>query len=176
MTLEKENIRLRAVESSDLENLYLWENNIEVWKVSQTISPFSKYTLKEYCSVAKTHLQGAKQLRLMIDVCEKSGITTVGMIDVFDYDAVNQKAGIGILIGDTKFRHKKIASTAIEILVKYAFSILNLHQLYCFISENNRASIDLFLKQKFEICGTIKDWILYSNKWEKVCFLQIINK
>ena len=176
MTLEKDNIKLRAVEPIDLDNLYLWENEIEVWKVSQTISPFSKYTLTEYCSVANVELQIAKQLRLMIDVTENAVITTVGMIDLFDYDAINQKAGVGILIGNTSFRKKGIANTALVILVNYSFSVLNLNQLYCFISMKNKESIDLFLKNKFEMCGVIKDWTLHSNKWETACFFQSLNK
>lgn len=175
MTLEKENVKLRAVEPSDLESLYLWENEIEVWRVSQTISPFSKYTLKEYCSFANADIQTAKQLRLMIDVINGSEEITVGMVDLFDYDAINRKAGIGILIGNHNYRQKGVACTALEILVNYSFSILNLHQLYCFISINNKASIDLFLKSKFEKCGIINDWILNSNKWEQAGFFQLIN-
>lgn len=175
MTLEKKNIRLRAVEPLDLDNLYLWENDIEVWKVSQTISPFSKFTLKEYCSVANVDLHSAKQLRLMIDFTENSNTTTVGMIDLFDYDAVNQRAGIGILIGNKSYRQKGVAHTALEILINYSFSILNLHQIYCFVSINNKASVDLFIKNKFEMCGVVKDWILNSNTWENVGFFQIVN-
>ncbi len=176
MTLEIGNIRLRAVEPIDLENLYVWENDLEVWKVSQTISPFSKFTLKEYCSVANVDLHIAKQLRLMIDVIEESIVTTVGIIDLFDYDAINQKAGIGILIGNKDYRQKGVANTALKILINYSFSVLNLHQLYCFVSINNKASIDLFLKNKFIQCGIISDWTLSSNQWEKACFFQKINE
>lgn len=175
MTLEKDNIKLRAVEPFDLDSLYLWENDIEVWRVSQTISPFSKYTLKEYCSIANADIQTAKQLRLMIDVIEDSEAITVGMADLFDYDAINRKAGIGILIGNINYRQKGVASKALEILVKYSFSTLNLHQLYCYISTNNKTSTDLFLKNKFEKCGIINDWILNSNKWEQAGFFQLIN-
>lgn len=176
MTLEIGNIRLRAVEPIDIDNLYVWENDLEVWKVSQTISPFSKFTLKEYCSVANVDLQTAKQLRLMIEVTEDSISKTIGIIDLFDYDAINQKAGIGILIGNKNYRQKGIANTALKILVNYSFSVLNLHQLYCFVSTNNKASIDLFLKNKFIQRGVINDWTLHSNKWENACFFQLINE
>ncbi len=176
MNLVNGNICLRAVEPSDLDNLYLWENDIEVWKVSQTISPFSKFTLQEYCTVATVALQTAKQLRLMIDVAENKDITTVGIVDLFDYDAINRKAGIGILIGHPNYKKKGIATLSIELLEKYSFSILNLHQIYCFISEENQASINLFLTNKFEVCGKINDWVLTGNKWQNAVFLQKINK
>lgn len=176
MMLEKGNITLRAVEPSDLELLFQWENNLSVWEVSQTISPFSKYTMKEYCEYAKNDIQTAKQLRLMIDISEEGKTITVGAIDLFDYDAINRRAGVGILVGNENYRKKGIAFTSIEILIKYAFSILNLHQLHCYISENNEASIALFKKLDFLICGKINDWVLQSNKWGNVFFLQKINK
>jgi diamine N-acetyltransferase len=174
--LEKGNIRLRAVEPTDLEILYLWENNLSVWEVSQTISPFSKYTLKEYCEYAKNDIQTAKQLRLMIDYSEKGKIITVGAVDLFDYDVIHRRAGIGILIGNESYKEKGIAFKAIEIFILYAFSVLNLHQIHCYISENNKASLALFKKLDFSICGKINDWILQSNKWKNVYFLQRINK
>ena len=175
MMLEKGKIKLRAVEPTDLEILYAWENNISVWEVSQTISPFSKYTLKEYCDYAKTDIQTAKQLRLMIDFYDEGKTITVGAVDLFDYDAINRRSGIGILIGNENYREKGIAFTSIEILINYAFSVLNLHQLYCYISENNKASLSLFKKLQFINCSKINDWVLNSNKWENVCFMQIIN-
>jgi diamine N-acetyltransferase len=176
MTLEDGIVRLRAVEPSDLENLYQWENDISIWKVSQTISPFSKYTLKEYCAVANTDIYTARQVRLMIDYKENDTIISVGMVDLFEFDPIHRRAGIGVLIGNENFRKKGIANSAIKLIVNYAFSILNLHQVHCYISENNNASIELFKKLDFVVCGIIKDWLLNSNQWENVLFLQRINK
>ena len=38
--LKGENIQLRALEPSDLETLYHWENDINIWRSKQTITPF----------------------------------------------------------------------------------------------------------------------------------------
>ena len=37
-------IRLRAPEPEDLELLYEWENNQDYWIISNTTTPFSRYT------------------------------------------------------------------------------------------------------------------------------------
>lgn len=176
MLLEKGIVKLRAVEPTDLDVLFVWENNPSVWNVSQTISPFSKYTLKEYCTNANSDILTTKQLRLMIDIKESGKIITVGTVDIFDYDPINRRAGIGVLIGNENYRKKGIASEAIKILIEYAFSILNLHQIHCLVSEKNKASLELFSKLKFSNQGLIKDWILKSNKWENVYFFQMTNK
>ena len=42
--LENETIRLRALEPEDLELLYRWENNPELWSLGNTMSPYSRYS------------------------------------------------------------------------------------------------------------------------------------
>ena len=46
--LENEQVKLRAPELEDVDLLYAWENNMEVWRVSNTLSPFSKHSLMRY--------------------------------------------------------------------------------------------------------------------------------
>ncbi|MDP4226269.1 MAG: GNAT family N-acetyltransferase, partial [Bacteroidota bacterium] len=43
--LENKIVRLRALEPSDVEILYNWENDTSVWQISGTLSPFSKKIL-----------------------------------------------------------------------------------------------------------------------------------
>ena len=42
------NVFLRPPEPSDLEVLYNWENNPDLWRVSDTLSPYSKHQISEY--------------------------------------------------------------------------------------------------------------------------------
>lgn len=46
--MKYEDVLLRAPEPEDFELLYNWENNETYWVISNTITPFSKYTLKRY--------------------------------------------------------------------------------------------------------------------------------
>ncbi|MFZ0473375.1 MAG: GNAT family N-acetyltransferase, partial [Bacteroidales bacterium] len=79
MILESDIVRLRAVEPEDLELLYTWENEEANWKQSNTLVPYSRYTLKRYIANSHKSLFETGQLRLMIDVT--SGKRTVGTID-----------------------------------------------------------------------------------------------
>jgi diamine N-acetyltransferase len=173
--LAKGNVVLRAVEPSDVDNMYVWENDVSVWKISQTFSPYSEYTLQEYSHKANISIQEAKQFRFIIDIHSENEITSVGIIDVFDYDSVNQKAAIGILIGNHSYRRKGIACLSLEIAADYCFNILNLHQIYCYIGKNNIHSIGLFESQGFLKSGILKDWILHKITWEDVYIYQRFN-
>ena len=153
-------IRLRALEPDDIDLLYKWENDETIWKVSNTIAPFSRHILRKYIENSHLDIFETKQLRLMIDnIDEKGKSKTIGAIDLFEFDPLNNRAGIGILIGEKGDRRKGFASEALDKLIQYAFNILHLHQLFCNIGEENTESLSLFQKKGFKITGTKIDWL-----------------
>jgi diamine N-acetyltransferase len=166
-------ISLRALEPEDLELLYEWENNISYWGVSNTIVPFSKFTLKRYLENSHKNIYETGQLRLMIDHISDS--KTMGTIDIFDFDPFHKRAGLGILIAIEDYRRKGYASMALRCLVDYCFDTLQLHQLYCNILANNCESMDLFKKTGFVQSGIKKDWIKTSEGYLDEFLFQMIN-
>jgi len=171
--LQSEKIRLRALEPTDIDILYNWENDHKVWHLSNTVTPFSRYLLEQYVINSDQDIYTAKQLRLMIDKTEDDEIVTIGAIDLFDFDPVNHRAGVGILITKNE-RKKGYAQEALKILTKYCFDILQLHQLYCNITVDNKTSLTLFKKQKFEVIGIKKDWLYIHNKYIDEYILQLV--
>ncbi|MFW5916403.1 MAG: GNAT family N-acetyltransferase, partial [Bacteroidota bacterium] len=103
-------------------------------------------------------------------------IATIGSVDLFEIDNFHQKAGIGILIHKGKYRNRGYAAQALNVMIRYAFDVLLLHQLYCNIDEDNEASLKLFKKMGFQVTGNKKDWIRTKDGWKNELFLQLINK
>jgi diamine N-acetyltransferase len=171
--LENKQIRLRALEPTDLKLLYNWENDSSIWEVSHTLQPFSLYVLKQYLESSHLDIFESKQLRLVIETCSDN--KAVGLIDLFDFDPFHRRAGIGILIHNKIDQQKGYAQEALESLCKYAFDVLQLHQLYCNITSSNERSLRLFKKQGFEFVGLKKDWIKTVSGWKDEYLLQKIN-
>lgn len=167
-------IKLRAIEPSDLEYIYAWENNPENWAVSYTYAPFSKEVLKAYIENAGQDIYTTRQLRLMIDLEDAGTLKTIGCVDLFDFEPRHQRAGVGILIGDEANRRNGYASEALKQLIAYAFTTLNLNQLYCNIAVDNIASMALFTKHGFSIIGTKKQWLHINNNWVDEHTLQLL--
>lgn len=94
MFIKGENIHLRALEPEDVDVLYKWENNREIWHVSNTQTPFSRYVLEQFLVNAHEDIYTNKQLRLIISPNESD--IPVGAIDLFDFDPYHLRAGIGI--------------------------------------------------------------------------------
>ena len=170
---ENDTIKLRAVEPEDLEILYCWENDTELWALGNTIAPYSKYVMKEFIKNADKDIYETKQLRLMIDL--KQDNQTVGCVDIYDFDFFHQKAAVGILV-DKTFRNNGIASNALCLLIEYAFSYLKLKQLYGYIPEGNEASAKLFKKVGFVQSGKLINWLKMPDGFVDVLFFQLINK
>ena len=97
-TLKGNNIYLRALEPEDLEFIYKIENNESVWEVSNTQTPYSRFLIRQYLENAHQDIYEAKQLRLAI--CLNDTFEAVGLIDLFDFDPKNNRAGVGIVISN----------------------------------------------------------------------------
>ena len=166
-------ITLRPLEPEDIELLYQWENNLEIWEVSNTRTPFSRHVLAQYLVEAAKDIYETKQLRLIIQN-EKS--EPVGAIDLFDFDPYHLRAGVGILIHNKTNRNKGYATDTLQALSQFVFEVLGLKQLYANISSDNKNSIALFEKTGFIKVGVKKKWIKTVNGWkDEVLFQKILS-
>ncbi len=172
--LRSENLLLRAIEPSDLDLMHEWENNPAIWHLGRTVSPFSKFSLEEYIRHVEQDIYATRQLRFVIEQLNDSK-KTIGYIDLYEFDPLHRRAGVGILIGDESERRKRYASEALRTLIHYSFNFLNLRQLFCFIPENNFPSKTLFGNNGFKEAGILQDWLLVSGEWIPVIVMQLIN-
>ncbi len=173
--LNKANIVLRAPEPNDVDFLYQLENDPQFWHLSNTTVPFSRFDLEQYILLADKDIFKAKQARFIIELIESNHKNVIGAIDLFDIESKHQRAGIGIMIIEER-RGFGFAGTALDILIDYSFSHLELHQLYCNVEKDNLKSLKLFKEKGFVVSGERKEWNKRNNKWVDELFLQLIKK
>jgi diamine N-acetyltransferase len=173
ITLKGNTIYLRALEPEDLEFVYAIENNESIWNVSNTQTPYSRFLIRQYLENAHQDIYEAKQLRLAI--CMNDTFEAVGLIDLFDFDPNNNRAGVGIVISNESMRTSGIGSEALHLVINYAFNQLQLHQLYANIGSDNEISLQLFTKFGFQKIGIKKDWNKINNSYEDEILYQLIN-
>lgn len=156
MKFVDDKITLRALEPTDLDVMYRWENDAELWRYGSTVAPFSRKLLWEYISGYDADIYAARQLRLMI-VENESG-EAVGALDLTDYDPVNQRAAVGIFIDKNKQR-LGYASRAIGLLSAYCAERVGMHQLWAVVPDDNAPSRALFSACGFKITGHLQSWL-----------------
>lgn len=163
--------RLRALEPSDLELLYLWENDTEVWRVSGSCAPVSRERLQHFIEEQNYDIYATRQMRLII---ESNGMA-IGTLDIIDFDPQNSRFGIGILIYANENRRMGFARSAIEAIKEYGRTTLFVNQIWASVAEDNIASLELFRRCGFEECGRRKAWLRreegYIDEIEFQCLL-----
>lgn len=173
MWLENSRIRLRALEPEDLQVLYKWENDSSLWQAGNTLSPYSRFILKEYIRNSGSDIYELHQLRLIIE--DKASKQAVGTIDLYDFEPHHRRAGVGIIV-DPEFQREGFGLEALNLLVEYSFGYLHLHQLFAHIPKANIRSLNLFRKAGFDERAELIDWVLLPGGYSNVYVMQKIKE
>ena len=179
MQRQKENIKitLKALEPSDVQTLLTWENNPNIWAISKTIEPFSKYKLETYIAQTLTSdVFGLRQLRLMIHQildAELNITEPIGTIELFDFDPINKHAGIGIMLQKNQ-QGQGFGTIALDQFLIYCFENLQLHSVYANISETNINSIKFFENYGFTKVAEYKEFLFENNRFVSQLTYQLI--
>ena len=167
-------IKLRKIEPSDLPFLYQWENDATMWADSDTHNPLSRHDLHQYIENTTGDIYRDGQLRLIIEDSQLSTFNSqlstkiVGCIDLFDFDARNRKAAIGMYIAPDA-RGKGVGKQAVQLLEDYAFGFLHLRMLYAIISVHNTPCSHIYEQMGYSPSSLLKDWTLEGDAilWQK---------
>ena len=170
-------LKLRKIEPSDLPFLYQWENDATMWADSDTHNPLSRHDLHQYIENTTGDIYRDGQLRLIIESVEAPQLSTVncqlstkimGCIDLFDFDARNRKAAIGMYIAPAA-RGMGVGKQAVQLLEDYAFGFLHLRMIYAIISVHNTPCSHIYEQMGFAPSSPLKDWTLEGDAilWQK---------
>ena len=160
------NVTLRRPKLLDLDQLLFWENNLENSLFSKNPIFYTTEQIEEFLN-SDQDIFLDRQIRFMID----NGGLSVGCVDLFEYDMVNSRAGVGIFI-DEKFRNMGIATETLSLLKSICIKDYFISNLYANILHTNKASIQLFERAGFTKNGVKENWIRTENSMLDVWFFQ----
>ena len=162
MNIHDNILMLRALEPTDLDVLYRWENDEELWHTSATITPFSRKQLWVYIENYDGDIFRTHQLRLMI--VEVATYKVVGTLDLFDFDPINSRASVGILI-DKEFQGQGYGKMALNLVEDYCKKHISLNQLVATVSVENERSLALFRSLEYSEIGVMRWWLKRGNQY-----------
>ena len=151
-------VRLRALEMSDLEMLYEVENDSRFYESSSNLMPLSRGAMKQFIQLSLTQdIYAMRQLRLVIEVQPS---TAVGFIDLVEFSPAH--------------RHQGIGTAALQQLCDWASQQLSLVQLYAYVQSENIASQALFQKVGFQSIASLPAWFVKSGKTQNAHLFQCV--
>lgn len=145
---------LRAPEPTDLDALYLWENDPCQWHDSLTPPVTSRHALRRYLDACTGDIGADGSLRLIV----ARGDEAVGTVDLCDYDARNRTAWLSIYI-DSRWRGHGIGTAALREALRLAADGCGLRILGTLVRADNGASTALFARAGFARAGCLPQWI-----------------
>lgn len=163
-------VRLRAIEPEDLDLLYRIENDQELWAQGVVNVPYSRYVLHDYVANASGDIYADGQVRLIVETEDGQ---TVGIADLVNFDAKNNRAELGVII-ERPFRCQGYGSQVLQQLARYASRIVHLHQLYAYVSADNAASLALFSKLGYVRQFVLTDWLYDGHSYHDAVLIQKI--
>jgi diamine N-acetyltransferase len=169
--LSNDIITLRALEPTDLDTLYQWENDTALWVVSDTVAPYSREALWHYLEQYTGDIYAQRQLRLMVTLNQDG--TPVGTVDFLNFDPLNNRAELGLFIAP-EHRGKGLGRQALDLLTAYSREHIGLRQLYVFIAVDNEVCLNLFEDYGYRRVGIINSWVKRGNTYRDVALLQMV--
>ncbi len=164
-------IYLRAPEPSDLDCMYRWENDTNLWVYGRTHTPLSRQLLYDYITNYDGDIYRAGQLRFVIVLKEDN--QPIGTLDLTDFDPYNHRAEIGILISHEHTR-KGYATEALGLMDSYAPECLGIHQLWCIVAADNLPSRNLFSAAGYKMSGRLESWLCHNRSYSDAYIMQRI--
>lgn len=148
--LEGKLVRLRALEPSDLEANYVWFNDREVTHFLAARYPISHGDEERWLARVGGEENGfANGVHLAIETKDGRHIGNVGL---FEVQAENRRAELGIVIGDKSCWSNGYGTDAILTLLRFAFHQMNLNRVALGTFEFNERAIACYRK-----CGFVEE-------------------
>ena len=157
--LKSERVRLRALEMSDVDAIFEWDNDTEVWQYGCNSAPYSRHQIENYIATNTSDIYADRQLRLMI---ESTAGERIGVVDLYNFSPFDLRAWVGILI----------APEAVRLIADYAEHYLGLHQLAVEIPVGNERSVRLFEHCGFKQSGIMRDWLKTGLHYADMLLMQ----
>ena len=161
-----DNLFLRKPMISDLPQMLSWENDLKKnqytdFPVNYTSSQIENFLNSEHDLLLHNQVRYTLELNSF----------AVGCVDLYDYDVVNARAGVGIYV-DVKFRNRGLASKSLKLLKSISNERYLISNLYADIMSENKVSIKIFENADFIKNGLKKNWIRTENSFQDVFFYQ----
>lgn len=156
-------IRLRAVERTDLDTLYLWWNDPDLWNLigsRQRLTGQEEVVAWFESELDKTSPQEGRTFAIDDDEGHLVGTTWYG-----SYEAGDRQSTVGLYIGSEAMRGQGLGSDALRTLVGYLFGELGLHKVRLFVEAENAPALACYRRLGFVEEGRFREHRFYAGRF-----------
>lgn len=168
-----QNVRLRAIEPDDLEQLLVWRNQPEFRRYFREYRELSSENQQQWY---KTKVLNDPSTRMFSIVADRSG-EIMGACGLCYIDWVNRNADFSIYVGYKNLYIDDVyAIDAARQLLKYGFEELALHRIWAEIYDFDQAKKKLFDRLGFALEGRHRETHWAEGVWHDSHFYGLLDK
>lgn len=162
-------VTLRYLEFDDIDTLYTWENDIELAIWSGWTPPLSRAAFRHKYEQRITEPEND----LVMLGIEFEG-QLVGYVQLALIDKYERRAAVGIVVGEKSMWGRGIASTALRILLDYAFTVRSLDRVYAEVYGFNQRSLRLMERVGFQKEGILRQHEIHNGVRQDMHFFGML--
>ncbi|MHA2032259.1 MAG: GNAT family N-acetyltransferase [Candidatus Kariarchaeaceae archaeon] len=166
-----QNIYLRGLELTDVTELMKHWNNVEVKKFLNSSIPHS--TQEEVEWVKHTWKQRKDGKKFIFAIIYKESDLYIGNIEISIISQNSRRGVVGIVIFNQDYWNKGLGTESIQIILEFAFNILNLNSVELEVFANNQRAIQCYKKCGFKQMGVRREAVFMEGKYFDSLLLDI---
>lgn len=156
--IEGRSVRLRALEPSDMENMWRWQND---W-ATQRLGDGEPELALSHAAVERTFGDSAGFTSYVIETLDGRAIGSCGY---FGYSGRNRSCSVGIWIGEADARGKGYGTEAMRLMLRYLFHQMGLHRVALQVMADNAPAIASYIKCGFREEGRDREAAFKDGAW-----------
>lgn len=170
--MEGKRIYLRPFVKSDIPIWFEWFNDPLITEhMNKGVFPNTELAQEAYFN----YLSKSKN-DVQLAIILKENDSLIGIIGIHKIDWIHRHGDVSIVIGDRKQRSKGLATEAIALIVKHAFTKMNLRKLTAGMPSSNEASRKCFERNGFMLEGTRRQHFFYNGTYVDIHMLGLLRE
>lgn len=166
--IEGERCYIRTFKEEDAANLTeLVVRNKHFWAIHEPLQRQEYYTLDtQYKKILESmHLMRSKR-EFSFGIYAKGTKELIGHISLYAIKRLPYSSGFVGYSVDEKVVGKGIATEALAIVLKFAFTDVNIHRVEAYVSPKNVASVRVLEKARLQREGLLRELLFINGVWE----------
>lgn len=156
-------IRLRALERDDLEALFAWWNDPDLWTLIGSRQRISGFEELEAWFEGELEKGGPQEGRTF--ALEDRDGQLVGTCWYGTYEAGDRQATVGLYLGSPERRGEGLGTDALRTLLTYLFDELGLHKARLYVHVDNAPAVAVYRKLGFVEEGRLREHRYYGGRF-----------
>jgi RimJ/RimL family protein N-acetyltransferase len=161
---------LSPLSHEDAEAHARWENDLAV-AIPLGDEAFTPTSLERMHEQIDGALRNQSHVFSIVD---QETDATIGRCLLFNLDAINRSAMLGIMIGAAEYQNHGYGQDALRLLLDYAFNLLNLHSIMLGVFDFNTRAIAAYKKVGFREVGRRRQARIIAGKKYDVLFMDLL--